>query len=193
MVKTVTVTTTVLPRCARVGPFQTLTKRKDCQIFLAYYSFVIEVSIAGLSITLLAADRPTPYITRITKIKDLSISSDASHFTGSILPLIVLVWQFKQQILKMKNQVFFNKERNYPKDTSEWLNTCLNHDNVVIMPVTSTSTEYVSKRRKVDSWIICENIWYISLSVINLCNKIKYFYRNSQVSDYELIFQVNQL
>ncbi|KAG2198174.1 hypothetical protein INT47_000375 [Mucor saturninus] len=30
-------------------------------------------------------------------------------------------------------------------------NTCLNHDNVVVMPVTSTSSEYVNKRRKVDS------------------------------------------
>jgi hypothetical protein len=57
---------------------------------------VFGIQTAGLSITLLAADRPTPYITRITKIKDLSISNDISHFTRSILPLIVLVWQFKQ-------------------------------------------------------------------------------------------------
>ncbi|RCH79976.1 hypothetical protein CU097_002841, partial [Rhizopus azygosporus] len=112
---------------------------------------VFGIQTAGLSITLLAADKPTPYITRITKIKDLSISSDVSHFTRSILPLIVLIWQFKQQILKVKNQVFSNQKRNYPKDTSEWLNACLNHDNVVAMPVTSTSTEYVNKRRKVDS------------------------------------------
>lgn len=112
---------------------------------------VFGIQTAGLSIALLAADKPTPYITRITKIKDLSISSDVSHFTRSILPLIVLIWQFKQQILKVKNQVFSNQKRNYPKDTSEWLNACLNHDNVVVMPVTSTSTEYVNKRRKVDS------------------------------------------
>lgn len=37
MVKTATATT-VLPGCARVGSLQTLKKRKDCQIFLAYYS-----------------------------------------------------------------------------------------------------------------------------------------------------------
>ncbi|KAG1460890.1 hypothetical protein G6F56_005843 [Rhizopus delemar] len=112
---------------------------------------VFGIQTAGLSITLLAADKPTPYITRITKIKDLSISSDISHFTRSILPLIILIWQFKQQILKVKNQVFSNQKRNYSKDTSEWLNACLNHGNVVVMPVTSTSTEYVNKRRKVDA------------------------------------------
>ncbi|ORE00755.1 hypothetical protein BCV72DRAFT_339863 [Rhizopus microsporus var. microsporus] len=109
---------------------------------------VFGVQTAGLSITLLAADRPTPYITRIIKIKDLSISSDESHFTRSILPLIVLIWQFKQQILKVKEQVLSTQKRNYPKDTSEWLNACLNYDDVAVMPVTSTSTEYVNKRRK---------------------------------------------
>jgi hypothetical protein len=46
---TATTATTVLPGCARVGLLQTLTKRKDCQIFLAYYSFVIEVSITAIS------------------------------------------------------------------------------------------------------------------------------------------------
>ncbi|KAI7889881.1 uncharacterized protein EV154DRAFT_268247 [Mucor mucedo] len=109
---------------------------------------IFGIQTSGLSITLLAADKPTPYITRISKIKDLSVSSDISHFTRSILPLIVLIWQFKQQILKVKKKVSLNQKRNYPKDNSEWLNTCLEYDNVVIMPVTSTSTEYVNKRRK---------------------------------------------
>jgi hypothetical protein len=54
---------------------------------------VFGIQTAGLSITLLAADKPTPYITRITKFIDLSISSDVSHFIRSILPLIALIWQ----------------------------------------------------------------------------------------------------
>ncbi|KAI8094203.1 hypothetical protein BDF21DRAFT_448447 [Thamnidium elegans] len=103
--------------------------RIQCPVFCSVTAFsttppkvftVFGIQTAGLSITLLAADEPTPYITRI-------------------------------QILKVKNQVFSNQKRNCPKDTSEWLNTCLNHDNVVAMPVTSTSTENVNKRRKVDS------------------------------------------
>ncbi|KAI8991880.1 hypothetical protein BDF20DRAFT_846936 [Mycotypha africana] len=109
---------------------------------------VFGIQTAGLSITLLAADRPTSYLTRITKVKDLSIASNVSHFTGSILPLIVLVWQLKQQILKVKNQVCSFQKGNYPKDSSGWLNTCLNHENVIVVPATSTSTEYLNKKRK---------------------------------------------
>lgn len=69
---------------------------------------VFGIQNSGLSITLLAADKPTPYITRKTKIKDISVSSDVSHFTTSILPLIILIWQFKQQILTVKKQSAMN-------------------------------------------------------------------------------------
>ncbi|KAI8087450.1 hypothetical protein BDF21DRAFT_414406 [Thamnidium elegans] len=43
-----------------------------------------------------------PYITRIAKIKETSISSDVSLLERSILLLVFLVWQLKQQIMKVK-------------------------------------------------------------------------------------------
>ncbi|KAI8645492.1 hypothetical protein BD408DRAFT_64706 [Parasitella parasitica] len=50
---------------------------------------------------LLHADRPSMYITRITHLKDHHIASDVASFGSTILPLLVLIWQVKQQIIKV--------------------------------------------------------------------------------------------
>lgn len=51
---------------------------------------VFGIQNSGLSISLVAADKPTLYIPRITKTKDMSVSSDKSRFTTSILSYLML-------------------------------------------------------------------------------------------------------
>lgn len=63
---------------------------------------VFGIYYVGLSLALLAADRPSTYITRITHLKDHHIASDVAFFGSAILPLLVLIWQVKQPIIKVK-------------------------------------------------------------------------------------------
>lgn len=65
----------------------------------------------GMPLTLSAADRPSTYITIITRLKDHSIGSDGAFFGSTILPLLVLVWQVKQQIIIIKNHVLLNQSQ----------------------------------------------------------------------------------
>jgi hypothetical protein len=84
---------------------------------------------AGLSLTLLAADRPSTYITRITHLKDHHIASDVAFFGSTILPLLVLIWQVKQRIIKVKNHILSNQTQLNTSNSSDWLQilSCLPH------------------------------------------------------------------
>ncbi|KAG2196029.1 hypothetical protein INT47_005365, partial [Mucor saturninus] len=93
------------------------------------------------------ADKPSKYITRITRLNQLGFPSEVRLFGKQVLPLLVLIWQFKQLILKTQQHISHNQSSTRRK--SDWLQTCLlNTTNATIVPVTSTSTEYVSKKRK---------------------------------------------
>jgi hypothetical protein len=70
------------------------------------------IQTSGLSIILFAADRPTPYTTRITKIQELAFPSDVSLFGQKVLPLIMLIWQFKQQIIKVQRELLKDNTKN---------------------------------------------------------------------------------
>lgn len=112
---------------------------------------VFGIQYAGLSLSLLAADRPSTYITRITHIKDYHIASDVSFFGSTILPLLVLIWQVKQQIIKVKNHILSNQTHLNTSSSSDWLQGCLYKNADIVMPTTSTSEEFVNKKRKTDS------------------------------------------
>ncbi|CAO3683980.1 unnamed protein product [Rhizopus stolonifer] len=102
---------------------------------------------SGLGMTLIIADKPKAYITRITRLKQLNFPSEVRLFGKQVLPLLVLMWQFKQLILKIQQHISCN-QNNTPRN-SDWLQTCLlDATNTIVTPVTSNSTEYLSKKRK---------------------------------------------
>ncbi|EIE88781.1 hypothetical protein RO3G_13492 [Rhizopus delemar RA 99-880] len=74
---------------------------------------------SGLNITLIITDKPKAYITRITRLKQLSFPSEVRLFGKQVLPLLVLMWQFKQQILKIQQHISCNQDNNL--SNSDWL------------------------------------------------------------------------
>ncbi|CAO3662599.1 unnamed protein product [Rhizopus microsporus] len=112
---------------------------------------VFGIYYAGLSLTLLAADRPSTYITRITRLKDHHIASNVAFFGSTILPLLVLIWQVKQQIVKVQNHILSNQTQLNTNSSSDWLQSCLYQNADIVMPTTSTSGEFVNKKRKADN------------------------------------------
>lgn len=112
---------------------------------------VFGIYCAGLSLTLLATDWPSTYITRITRLKDHHIASDVAFFGSTILPLLVLIWQVKQQLIKVKNHILSNQAQLNTSNSSDWLQSCLYQNADIVMPTTSTSEEFVNKKRKADN------------------------------------------
>ncbi|KAF1797931.1 hypothetical protein FB192DRAFT_1288958, partial [Mucor lusitanicus] len=108
---------------------------------------VFGVQHTGLTITFLAADRPSPYITRINHVTSKQISSNISLFGATVLPVVVLVWQIKQQVIMMKSKILASQS-NQARQRSEWLQHCLDPEPQTAIPTTSSSTEFVSKKRK---------------------------------------------
>ncbi|CAO3617262.1 unnamed protein product [Mucor fragilis] len=105
---------------------------------------------SGLNMTLITADRPKAYITRSTRLKQLSFPSEVRLFGKQVLPLLVLMWQFKQQILKVQRHMQRNQS-NTPSN-SDWLQTCLvDTNNTVVAPATSNSTKYLSSLASVQA------------------------------------------
>lgn len=50
---------------------------------------------SGLNVTLMTTDKPKKYITRISGLKQMSFPNNVSLFGKQVLPLLVLIWQFK--------------------------------------------------------------------------------------------------
>lgn len=115
---------------------------------------VYGIQHSGLSMTIFVADRPTRYVTRIKKVVKLSVSSDETMFKDSVLPLLVTTWMLRQNILKVKQIVANNRNKKRDKRDSSWLQTSWKEQEVMIMPATSTSTEYIkassAKKKKAD-------------------------------------------
>lgn len=82
---------------------------------------VFGIYYAGLSTTLFAADRPSAYVTRITRLKDHYISSDVASFGSTILPMLVLTWQVKQHIIKIRGCVLSKQTQPNASNSSHWL------------------------------------------------------------------------
>lgn len=75
-------------------------------------------------------------------------------FKDSVLPLLVTTWMLRQNILKVKQIVANNRNKKRDKRDSSWLQTSWKEQEVMIMPATSTSTEYIkassAKKKKAD-------------------------------------------
>ncbi|KAL9555197.1 hypothetical protein MBANPS3_002470 [Mucor bainieri] len=70
--------------------------------------------------TYLAVDRPSPYITRINHIATKQITSNVSLFGATVLPVVVLVWQIKQQVIIMKSKMLASQS-SQARQRGEWL------------------------------------------------------------------------
>ena len=111
---------------------------------------VFGIQHSGLSMSLFVANRPTQYITRITKVVKLSVSSDEAMFWNCILPLIDSIWMLKQNILQVNQAASYkayNKKRN--RNKSNWLQACFQKEDDMIMPIISISSEYPNNVKKV--------------------------------------------
>jgi hypothetical protein len=95
---------------------------------------VFGIQHAGLSLTLLTTDRPTTYITRITHLKEHYIASDVAFFVSIILPLLILIWQVKQRIMKVKNHILSNQTQLNTSNNCDWLQNCLYQNADIAMP-----------------------------------------------------------
>lgn len=97
---------------------------------------------SGLTMQLITADRPSKYITRLTRGKELTIPTNVNKFGSEVLPAVVQIWQLKQQILNIRSIVMSSKN-NDEQNNSQWLDACLENEDNFIIPITSNSTEYV--------------------------------------------------
>ncbi|CEG76937.1 hypothetical protein RMATCC62417_11762 [Rhizopus microsporus] len=106
-----------------------------------------ELQHSDLNVTLIIVDRPKKYITRIRRLKQMSFPSDVLHFGKQVLPLLVLIWQFKQQILKVQERILSSQSND--QSNSDWLQLCLLGTATIVTPAASTSAECVpGKERK---------------------------------------------
>lgn len=126
-----------LPKLLKDMLDRLILKKKD---FSKLRSF--EVVHSGLTMQFITADRPSRYITRITRGKELTIATNVDKFGSEVLPAVVLIWQLKQQILNIRSIVISSKNNGEQKN-SQWLKTCLENNDNFIIPTTSNSTEYV--------------------------------------------------
>lgn len=98
---------------------------------------------AGLSNVLLQLDRPSRYVSRVTRSKQISISSDPSLFGTTVLPAIVSAWVCREIVADILNIVSSPLTISDPS----WLDSCLNVVPPQPVPQTSSSSSTNEKKR----------------------------------------------
>ncbi|KAI8977701.1 hypothetical protein BDF20DRAFT_914007 [Mycotypha africana] len=100
---------------------------------------------SGLANTMIQVDRPTEYVTRVTRHKTIEISHSIEKFGATVLPSILSAWICAETV----NQVFqlFTSSSEEEKDFF-WMTNYLEKQKVSPIPVTSRSTETSSRRKK---------------------------------------------
>jgi hypothetical protein len=93
--------------------------------------------------TIFVADSPTRYVTRIQKVKKVYMSSDNTMFKDDVLPLVVITWMLRQNIIKAKQVVADYRSKKRVKRDNSWIQTSWKEQEVEVMPATSFSTEYL--------------------------------------------------
>lgn len=99
----------------------------------------------------MVSSTPVSRITRINNLAEQDVSDDISLFGATIIPLLVLVWQIKHQVVKIKSRILLNQARVSADASSDWLQNCFNKPKDIVIPTTSISEEYVNKKRKANS------------------------------------------
>lgn len=104
---------------------------------------------SGLQSLLLRADRPTSYITRITRDRSVHISSNISEFGLTVLPSLYSAW-LTREIVKRVSLLITSPTViiNNNESDSSWLENYWKPNNsLLITPETSTSSD-TSRRKK---------------------------------------------
>lgn len=101
---------------------------------------------SGLQSFLVRADRPTPYVTRLTRVRSVHISSDVSNFGPTVLPSLYSAWLareiVKRVLLLPTSPAAINNA------DSSWLETYWMPCKPIFMPETSTSSETSNRSSK---------------------------------------------
>lgn len=105
---------------------------------------VVGLVHSGLSSTLLQADRPSRYITRIIRFKTLHVSDDINTFFQTVIPTLcsaIVVREIVKESLNLVNS-------QHESDNEDWLDNCLTSTSSTIISETSSSPNRYAKKTK---------------------------------------------
>ncbi|KAG2233791.1 hypothetical protein INT48_005944 [Thamnidium elegans] len=94
-------------------------------------------------------DRPIPYITRMTRVRSVHISSDISNFGSSVLPSMYSVW-LAREIVKRVLPLLTTSPTAVSNADSSWLETYWTSSKPFVMSGSSTSSMTSNRSRKVN-------------------------------------------
>lgn len=101
---------------------------------------------SGMSSTLIELDRPTKYISRISRCKTLVISNFVNQFGPTVLPVILSTWVCAE-IVKEVFEIISSSNKANENDIT-WFEDCLERKTLPNMPTTSPSSETAQKKLK---------------------------------------------
>ncbi|CEG81738.1 hypothetical protein RMATCC62417_15900 [Rhizopus microsporus] len=101
---------------------------------------------SGLSGTLIELDRPTKYISCISRSKALEISNSVTKSGSTVLPVILSTWVCCEIVKEVFEIISSSDEVDANNVT--WFDNCLERTAFPNMPKTSTSSETTQKKLK---------------------------------------------
>ncbi|KAI7901736.1 uncharacterized protein BX663DRAFT_456665 [Cokeromyces recurvatus] len=102
---------------------------------------------SGLQSRFIRADRPTPYVKRITRVRSVHISSDISNFGPTVLPSMNSAW-LAREIVKRVLLLLPTSPTAVSNADSSWLETYWTSSKPSVMPETSTSSVTSNRSNK---------------------------------------------
>ncbi|KAG1468252.1 hypothetical protein G6F56_003943 [Rhizopus delemar] len=103
---------------------------------------------SGLSCTIVELDRPSTYVSRVSRGKRIEISNKIEKFGSTVLSAILSFWVCCEIVKDVLN-IVVNTPRANKNDDFSWLDTCLERSSLPSMPTTSSSNEISRKKQKV--------------------------------------------
>lgn len=91
-------------------------------------------------------DRPTTYISRVSRSKALEISNSVTKFGSTVLPVILSTWVCSEIVKEVFEIISSNNEAN--ENDVAWLDDCLERNSLPNMPTASASSETAQKKLK---------------------------------------------
>lgn len=101
---------------------------------------------SGLSSTLIELDRPTKYVSRISRCNTFTISNSVEQFGSTVLPVILSTWVCREMVRDVFRIISQNKE--VEEDDTSLFDNFLERKSLPAMPITSASPDRAQKRLK---------------------------------------------